>query len=429
MKKVIIVGGGASGLLAASLIKGCEVLVLEKNERTGKKLYITGKGRCNLTNACDSETFMSMLVSNPRFMYSAFNRFNNYDVMDFFEAGGVKLKIERGNRVFPESDRAGDIVNALDAAVRKNGGVIRKNAEVTGLVTDEYDEKPGKTVKGVKLADGSVLPADFVVIATGGLSYPTTGSTGDGYRFAKSAGHTVTKLYPSLAGFHVKENFCADMAGLTLKNVRAEIIKTEGGSDKEIYSGFGELMFTHKGVSGPLMLTACADITDIMAEGSDRAVFKLNIDLKPALDEEKLDERLVREFEKAPNKKLANVLRSLLPESMIPVFAKKLVKNAGPDSEKSVNAVTAEERKKIACLLKCFDMTLAGTAGYNEAVVTKGGVSVKEINPKTMESKLCSGLYFAGEVIDVDAYTGGFNLQIAFSTAAAAAGGISDRAE
>ncbi|MBQ8281500.1 MAG: NAD(P)/FAD-dependent oxidoreductase [Lachnospiraceae bacterium] len=414
MNKVIIIGAGAAGLLAAALASGYEneVIVIEKNEKPGKKLYITGKGRCNLTNACDRDEMMANIISNNRFMYSSFNSFNNYDVMDLFENLGVPLKVERGMRVFPESDKSSDIITALEKECLRKNVKFMYRTKVAGLCYEAVenskdDKKPSKRVTGVRLEDGRELPADSVIVATGGLSYPSTGSTGDGYNFARSAGHNVTKCYPSLVSLKIKEGFCADMAGLSLKNVRVAVQK----NGKELYSGFGEMLFTHTGVSGPLILS-CSATAGISCDGAE-----LSIDLKPALDSEKLDERLVRDLSADSHKQLKSVLRGLLPASMVPVFVKK----TGLDETVMAGNVTRENRQKIVSVMKNFTMNICGLGGYNEAVVTKGGIDVKQINPATMESKLCSNLYFAGEVLDIDAFTGGFNLQIAWSTAAAAA--------
>ncbi|MCR4840984.1 MAG: NAD(P)/FAD-dependent oxidoreductase [Lachnospiraceae bacterium] len=424
--KTVIIGGGAAGMMCAALLSDkSEKIIIEKNAKPGRKIYITGKGRCNLTNLCDKNEFIDNVVGGGRFMYSSFGRFSNYDVMDFFESHGLPLKVERGNRVFPESDKSADVIDTLRRACRENGAAFMYESEVKDIILNEDRD----AVCGIRLSDGTEMEFDNVVVATGGLSYPSTGSTGDGYRFARTAGLSVTKCYPSLVSFKIKEEFCAEMSGLSLKNVSISVIK----DDKEIYSDFGEMLFTHTGVSGPMILSASATCS-INAAGA-----RLVIDLKPALDEEKLDVRLIRDFEADRNKELKNVLRGLLPASMVPVFIGKLasamagagMKAKGGMSlsetiaETKANSVTAEERREIVHLLKNFDMNITGLGGFNEAVVTKGGVDLKEINPKTMEAKNIKGLYFIGEVLDVDAFTGGFNLQIAWSTAAAAAADIS----
>ena len=409
-------------MCAASLSgNNLNVTLIEKNEKFGKKLYITGKGRCNLTNSADRSEFMDSIVTNSKFMYSSFGKFSNFDVMDFFEDAGVPLKVERGGRVFPVSDKASDVIKALSYAVKRSGTDVVFGEEVKEILTKSYqeDEKTAKKVVGVKLSNGKIIDCDAVVVATGGLSYPVTGSTGDGYRFAREEGIEVTKCYPSLVAFKVKENFCADMAGLSLKNVGICLVR----DGKELYSDFGEMLFTHTGVSGPMILSASAR-TGIKAEGAT-----LSLDLKPALNEEKLEERLLRDFTAEKNKELKTVLRGLLPASMVPVFVKKLEKKTGKIGEKKVNSVTREERQEIIYLLKNFDMTVTGLCGYNEAIITKGGVNVKEVNPKTMEAKKVKNLYFVGEVLDVDAVTGGYNLQVAWSTAYAAASSLKEKAD
>ncbi len=402
-KKTAVIGGGAAGMMASAqlIASGADVTLFEKNDRVGLKLGITGKGRCNVTNNCTLEEFMSNIPSNPRFLYSAFNSFSSADTIDFFENLGVKLKTERGNRVFPVSDRALDIVYALKNVVaphtvhKKVTQITAENGKVSGLIADEKKYQ-----------------FDSVIICTGGISYPKTGSTGDGFRFAQALGHTIIPPRPSLVPLESPDRFCADMQGLSLKNVSAKIIKNQ---TSEVYSDFGEMMFTHFGVTGPMILSASCAI-----DGFKNESYTLHIDLKPALDEKKLDSRLLLDFEKNINKDYANSLSGLLPSKMIPVF----VSLSGVSADKKVNSITKEERKKIISLLKDFPVRLSGFRPIEEAIITKGGVSVKEINPKTMESKLISGLFFAGEVIDVDGYTGGFNLQIAFSTAACAAKGI-----
>jgi hypothetical protein len=411
--KTIIIGAGAAGLMCAALCNTSnnQVILIDKNEKTGKKLFITGKGRCNITNACDAEEFMSNIITNSRFMYSSYNAFSNYDVMDMIENLNVPIKVERGMRVFPESDKSSDVVAALTKACRDNSVNIILGKKVIEILIEAATDDSKNRVTGVKLSDGRVLTADNVIVATGGLSYPSTGSTGDGYNFARQAGHIVTKCYPSLVAFRVKENFCTDMAGLSLKNIRVSIDR----DGKELYSGFGEMLFTHTGVSGPLILTA-SSVAGIKCEGA-----RLSIDLKPALDEKTLDERLIKEFSAESNKEVKNLIRHLLPASMVATFLKK----AEIAENRKAATITKEERKRIIDTLKAFQMTIEGLCGYNEAVITKGGVDVKSVNPKTMESKLCNGLYFIGEVLDLDALTGGFNLQIAWSTAAAAARALS----
>lgn len=410
MNRTIIIGAGAAGLMCAALADTTDnhIILLDKNEKAGKKIYITGKGRCNVTNACDMEEFFESIVSNRRFMYSSYNAFNNFDAYGFFEDRGVPLKIERGMRVFPESDKSSDIIVALVKACRRNNVEMLLGKKAKDILIEEGEGGPRAV--GVQLEDGTTIKADRVVVATGGLSYPSTGSTGDGYKFAGKAGHTLIKCSPSLVALKTKESFVKDMAGLSLKNVSVSVNK----NGKSIYSGFGEMLFTHTGVSGPLILTASA-ICGKAAEGAD-----LIIDLKPALDEQVLDERLVKDFTAEPNKELKNHIRKLLPASMVDVF----VKETGLKPDKKAALITKDERKLIIKTLKAFKLVISGLCGYNEAVITKGGVDVKEINPKTMESKKCQGLYFIGEVLDVDALTGGYNLQIAWSTAAACAAAV-----
>lgn len=380
---------------------GAGVALLEKNDRLGRKLRITGKGRCNVTNDCDRNTFLSNIPTNPRFLYGAFAGFSNEDTKAFFEGLGVPLKTERGNRVFPVSDHAGDIVAALEQECRRLGVQILRET-VTGL------EIAGGQVTGVRTREGN-LPARAVIVATGGASYPLTGSTGDGYRFARAAGHTVTEILPSLVPLTSPGTLCPSMQGLSLRNVGVRVVRCASG--KPVYEDFGELMFTHFGVTGPTVLSASAHLSDI-APG----VYEMRIDLKPALDEKKLDARVLSDFTKYRNRDFANALIDLLPQKMIPAF----VRLCGVPGGKKVNAVTKEERAQVAETLKCFRVPLDGFRPIAEAIVTRGGVSTRELSPKTMGSKLVRGLYFAGEVIDVDAYTGGFNLQIAFSTGFAA---------
>lgn len=400
---VAVVGGGAAGLMAAitAAEAGATVLLFERNNRTGKKLRITGKGRCNLTNDCDLNTFLANVPSNPRFLYAALSRFGTADTKDFFETLGVPLKTERGNRVFPVSDKAGDVVEALNRKCRALGvqTIFRR---VQGLVARDG------AVCGVKTSDG-VINADAVILCTGGKSYPMTGSDGDGYRFVADLGHTVTELHPSLVPLVAEGKLCASMQGLSLKNV-ALCIK-QSASGKSVYEDFGEMLFTHFGLTGPLILSASAHLSDIKP-----GKYTAHIDLKPALDEKTLDLRLRSDFAKYNNRDFVNALDDLLPQKMIEPF----VRLCGVDARKKVNSITREERERIVKTMKDIAVPLKGFRPIDEAIITRGGISVKEIDPKTMRSKLVDGLYFAGEIIDVDAYTGGFNLQIAFSTAVAA---------
>ena len=395
--KVIIIGAGAAGLMAACTAGRCghEVILIEKNDRFGKKLAITGKGRCNVTNDCPADELIKNVPVNGRFLYSAFNAFSSYDTMDFFENAGVRLKTERGNRVFPESDKAQDIVNALVSEMKKNNVKTLKGCVKNIIAKDG-------AAAGVTLTNSTIINADRVILATGGVSYPTTGSTGDGYRFAKELGHTVTPIKPSLVPLVANESFCAEMMGLSLKNVAITLF--ENGKKK--YSDFGEMLFTHFGVSGPIILSASAHMK------KNANAYKIEIDLKPALDETALDKRLLRDFEKFAKKDFINSLSELLPQKMIPV----IVKLSGIDPRKIVCEITKEERKNLCYLLKHLTINIKDFRPVSEAIITSGGIKISEINPSTMESKIVSGLYFAGEIIDVDAYTGGFNLQIAFST-------------
>lgn len=404
MKKVIVIGGGAAGMMAACMaaIEGAQVTLLEKNEKTGKKIYITGKGRCNLTNACQREEFLENVITNPKFLYSAFAQLDNQAVMNFFEKAGCRLKTERGDRVFPVSDHSSDVIAALNGELKKNRVQVMLHTEVSELLLEE------ESIKGVLLSDGKKLHADAVIIATGGRSYESTGSTGDGYRFAKQAGHTIKDLRPSLVPFVVKEEWCKKLQGLSLKNVAVTLKKEK----KKIYEGFGEMLFTHFGVSGPLILSASSFYT---AKYSGQEVL-LTIDLKPAMDREQLDKRILRDFEENAGKQFKNALDKLLPAKLIPV----MVELSGIDPHKKTSEVTKKERSRLVELFKELKLTVNGCRGYGEAIITGGGVNVKEIDPKTMGSRLVNGLYFAGEVMDVDALTGGFNLQIAWSTGALA---------
>lgn len=401
MSKVIVVGAGAAGTIAAGKASenGAEVLLLERNEKIARKVMITGKGRCNVTNnVSDVQEFIQNIPGNGRFLYSAFAAFDNTEVMSFFEGYGVELKVERGNRVFPVSDKAVDIVDALNRYITSMG-VTRKTERVTELITENGE------IKGISTESGNTYFADSVIIATGGLSYPKTGSSGDGYTLAKSVGHTVTDLKPSLSALVCREGLCTECMGLSLKNVAVKICDTK--KKKEIYDDFGEMLFTHFGVSGPMILSASAHMREMEKER-----YEIYLDLKPALSHEKLDARILRDFADNSNKSISNVMALLLPKSLIsPVLRMAQIKQ----SEK-VNQITKEMRKSLVDTIKSIKLTVMDFNDISEAIVTAGGVKVSEINPKTMESKLIKGLYFAGEVIDCDGYTGGFNLQIAFST-------------
>ncbi len=404
--RIAIIGGGAAGMIAAAEAARCgaHVTLYEKNPVLGKKLAITGKGRCNVTNDCSPEDFIRSVPRNPRFLYGAIHGFTPEDTKTYFESHGVPLKTERGSRVFPVSDRAHDIVDALLRDLVETGVAVRYEA-VRALVLS--DDKT--TVCGVISRRGT-FSFDRVIVCTGGLSYPGTGSTGDGYRFARDAGLSVTPLAPSLVPLVCREDFCAEMMGLSLKNTALTVKDRISG--KTVYEDFGEMLFTHFGVSGPMILSASAHL-----ERDTIAAYELHLDLKPALDEKTLDHRLLSDFGASGNKNFSNVLGGLLPAKMIPV----IIRLSGIDPYKKCNSVTKEERRRLLALLKDFLITVRDFRPVDEAIVTSGGVSVKELSPKTMESKRVKGLYFAGEVIDVDAYTGGFNLQIAFSTGIAAA--------
>ncbi|MBE7010438.1 MAG: NAD(P)/FAD-dependent oxidoreductase [Ruminococcaceae bacterium] len=395
---VIVVGGGPAGMMAAGTARyyGAKVLLLEKNEKTGKKLFITGKGRCNVTNAAPIDDFFKQIPTNSRFLYSAFSAFDNESLLSLLEEHGVKTKTERGGRVFPESDKSSDIIRALSDYVGSD--VIRLHSKVQSLCFQDGQ------ATGVKLIDGSVLKARAVIIATGGMSYPQTGSDGDGYRFAKSVGHNIITPKPSLVPLETVETWPREVMGLSLKNVA---LKAVNNHDKVLYRETGELLFTHFGLSGPLVLSASAHLRDYGKE-----TYRLIIDLKPGLTEEQLDARILRDFAQQINKDYINSLDALLPKKLIPIVARL----SGISLHKKVNEITKEERSKLVTLLKALTVTVKKARPIAEAIITAGGVQVNEISPKTMESKLMRGLYFAGEVLDLDAYTGGYNLQIAFST-------------
>ncbi len=450
MDRVAVVGGGAAGMMAAvsAAMNGHEVSLYEKNEKLGKKLYITGKGRCNLTNSCDVEALLQAVCTNRKFLYSAFYGFDSQAVIRFFEDAGMKTKTERGNRVFPVSDHSSDVIAALAKRLKACGVKVFLNEEVreilyeehspyrepcaagsdkTGSVAEEKDihggsegkknvprdtKTPGRRVAGLMLASGRRVLCDAVIVATGGLSYPTTGSTGDGYRFAEAAGHHVTDRSPSLVPMETAGDISQQLQGLSLRNVEISILDGK----KVLFREFGEMMFTHFGVTGPLILTASCAVQKRLGEHP----LDLRIDLKPALSEEQLDARILREFEAGKNKQLKTVLGTLFPAKLIPV----MICLCGIPAEKPVHEITREERQRLIAYTKHFPLTLTGLRGYNEAVITRGGVDVREIDPATMESRRVSGLYFAGEVLDLDAVTGGFNLQIAWSTGYAAGAGI-----
>lgn len=428
MAEIVIIGGGAAGMMAAIAAAqagknlGHHVTLLEKNEKLGKKLYITGKGRCNVTNACEVEDLFRNVLENSKFLYSAIYGFDNQAVMDFFETNGCSLKIERGQRVFPVSDHSSDIIKLLEKLLKKSGVCVLLKTEVRKIniqklaVLEKDGTKKSKQalkVCSLELFDKTankkqMMDADCVIIATGGISYVLTGSTGDGYRFAKSLGHTVTPLSPALVPFSVKESWCHALQGLSLKNVKASLIFQE----KEIYSDFGELLFTHYGVSGPLILSAASVYAHGRQKNHGRSEAKLFIDLKPALTQEQLDKRILREFDANKNKQFKNVLGALFPAKLVSVMPELSLIAA----DKKINEITRQEREHFGFVIKHIELTVTGLRGYDEAIITKGGVATREVNPSTMESKLVKGLYFAGEVLDVDALTGGFNLQIAWST-------------
>lgn len=402
-KRVCVIGGGAAGMMAAisAAENGASVTLVERNERCGKKLHITGKGRCNVTNACDIREFMNNVPTNPRFLYSALAAFSTEDTVSFFESAGVPLKVERGRRVFPVSDRADDIVSAMTRKLDECG-VKTVHGRACALCASD-----GRIV-GCRVGE-RVLEADAVIVATGGKSYPRTGSEGDGYALAESVGHSVTPLVPSLVPLTSKSKICPSLQGLSLRNVALTV--TDVANGKTVYDDFGELMFTHFGMTGPMILSASAHLSDI---GTGR--YEAHIDLKPALDVHELDTRVLADFAKYANRDFINALSDLLPAKLIPV----VIGLSGIDGRKKVNSVTRAERGALCAVIKDLRIRIDGFRPIDEAIVTKGGITTKEIDPRTMQSKLCPGLYFAGEVIDVDAYTGGYNLQIAFSTGALA---------
>ncbi|MDD3367989.1 MAG: NAD(P)/FAD-dependent oxidoreductase [Lachnospiraceae bacterium] len=419
MSKVLVIGGGAAGMMAAyaAAESGHQVTLIEKNEKLGKKVYITGKGRCNVTNACATEDFFNQVVTNKKFLYSALYQFDTDRLMNLLEENGCKLKVERGGRVFPVSDHASDIIGAMKRILNRQKVEIMLLTEVEKLLVKDQE------MKGVVLKNGETITADAVIVSTGGLSYETTGSTGDGFKFAKDNKIAVTETVPSLVPLETAEKWCQKLQGLSLKNVALKLL-VDG---KEKYNGFGEMLFTHFGVSGPLALTAScyyySAVKQAMKKKKDGtpAEVKLSLDLKPALTAEQLDKRILRDFESEQNKAFKNALNGLYPSKMVPV----MIELSGIDPEQKVNLVTREQRQKLVSLTKDLRITVTGTRDFKEAIITQGGVSVKEINPSTMESKKVKGLFFAGEVLDVDAFTGGFNLQIAWSTGYLAGNSIS----
>lgn len=423
---VIVVGGGAAGMMAAiaAAQAGARVTLLERNEKLGKKLFITGKGRCNVTNAGDMDNLFANVMSNGKFLYSAFYGFDNHAVMELLEAEGCPLKTERGGRVFPVSDHSSDVIAALTRALKRRQVEICLNTRVRSLWWEdvsgepagdgEFSCEPAKTagggrnnisrrMRGVLLADGKRLAADRVILATGGLSYASTGSTGDGHDFARDAGHAMIECRPSLAPLRIREEWCRELMGLSLRNVRLSLYQ----GNKKIYQDFGEMLFTHFGISGPLVLSASSYYA-----AKCRGEAEVSLDLKPALDGQQLDRRVLRDFEESKNKQFKNALGQLFPAKLIPV----MIRLSGIRPDKTAGEITRQERRAFVELIKALPMTVTGVQGYEEAIVTKGGVSVRDVNPSTMESKRVQGLYFAGELLDLDALTGGYNLQIAWST-------------
>lgn len=399
MSNVAVVGGGAAGMIAAiaAAENGHKVTLYEHNEKLGKKLFITGKGRCNVTNASDIDEIFNNIVTNSKFLYSSIYTFTNDMVMDFFEKDGLKLKVERGNRVFPASDHSSDVIKVLEKRLKKSGVTVKFNTNVERLLWDDSG------IKGI-VAENKDIMADAVIMATGGLSYKSTGSDGSGFKMVTGAGHSTSEFSPALVPITIEEDYPKEMQGVSLKNIEVEILNGK----KKIYSAFGEMLFTHFGVTGPVILSASSKIIKHLKNGN----LTLKIDLKPALTEEQLDTRILRDFKENINRDFKNSLDGLLPKKMI----EPIIRYSGIPFDKKVNAITREERRNLVKAFKEFTMTINGIRGYDEAIITHGGVTVKEINPATMESKLIKGLYFAGEMIDVDALTGGYNLQIAWST-------------
>lgn len=400
MGKIVVAGGGAAGMMAAIMAarNGQEVHIFEKNDRLGKKLFITGKGRCNVTNAGDMDNLFESVRTNSKFLYSAFYSFSNEQVMDFFEELGVRLKVERGNRVFPVSDHSSDIVRALQREMDRLGVCVNLNSEITNIIADEAG------FNSIQLKGGERIEGDALILATGGVSYPLTGSTGEGLQMAEQLGHKIVELTPSLIPMITKEDWVKEVQGLALKNVTVTIKQGK----KQLYSDFGEMLFTHFGISGPLILSGSSYVTTAIKKGS----LEVYIDLKPALTEEQLDARLLREFDEAKNKQFKNVLNGLFPQKLIPI----MVRLSGIAPEKKVNEITKDERNYFGKVIKNLPLTVTELRGIEEAIITRGGVSVKEVNPSTMESKKVPNLFFAGEMLDLDAVTGGYNLQIAWST-------------
>ena len=418
MKKVVVIGAGAAGMMAAitAAQSGASVTLIEKNEKTGKKIFITGKGRCNVTNGCEHDEFFDNIVTNSKFLYSAYAAFDNRSMMELLKEAGCPLKEERGKRIFPQSDHSSDVIAALNRLLKKERVKVLFHTAVRELLLEELPEEAQREaskdsakqkVSGVLLVDGTTIKADAVIVATGGQSYEATGSTGDGYRLAMQAGHTIKEVKPALVPFVIQEEWCRQLQGLSLKNISCLIKKDK----KKIYEDFGEMLFTHFGISGPLALSLSS-----LINRCDLKSVELYLDLKPALDAGTLDKRLLRDFEKYKNKQLANAMTDLLPQKMIGA----VLSASGISEKKSVNVLTKEERGMLIKTLKGFLMKPLSLRGFEEAIITSGGVALSEINPKTLESKKIKGLRFCGEVLDVDAFTGGYNLQIAFSTGYAA---------